>query len=334
MAELIKTDRLTKRFGDILAVDAISLSVEKGQVLGFLGPNGAGKSTMMKMITGFLEPDAGLVRIGSIDMAAHPLEAKKLIGYLPEGAPAYADMTPRSFLRFVAEIRGFDGSAREARVGRAADRTGLDGVMDQNIDTLSKGYKRRVGLAQAILHDPDVLILDEPTDGLDPNQKYQVRSLIAEMAPDKAIIVSTHILEEVEAVCSRAVVIDRGRVVADGTAEELQRRLPYHNAVSIRVPAETIDALKAALSSVEGVETIEDVGQANGIAHVRAIPKQHGLIATDVAAAIRAQSLAVDEMFVERGRLDDVFRQITTSDTPNGLGVNGGASARMEGGHA
>jgi gliding motility-associated transport system ATP-binding protein len=334
MAELIKTDRLTKRFGEILAVDGVSLSVEKGQVLGFLGPNGAGKSTTMKIVTGFLEPDAGLVRIGTFDMSVNPIEAKRHIGYLPEGAPAYADMTPRSFLRFIAEVRGFDGSAREARVATAADRTGLDGVMDQSIETLSKGYKRRVGLAQAILHDPDVLILDEPTDGLDPNQKYQVRALIAEMAPEKAIIVSTHILEEVEAVCSRAVVIDRGRIVADGTAEELQRRLPYHNAVSIRVSAETIDELKAALSMVEGVEKIEDIGRANGVVHIRAIAKQNGQIATEVAAAIRAKSLSVDEMFVERGRLDDVFRQITTSDTAKGFGANGGRQTPVGGGHA
>lgn len=323
MAELIKTDRLTKRFGDILAVDGISLTVAKGEVLGFLGPNGAGKSTTMKMITGFLQPDEGIVRIGELDMAADPLEAKKRIGYLPEGAPAYGDMTPRTFLRFIAEIRGFDGSVREDRVAMSAARTGLDGVMDQQIETLSKGYKRRVGLAQAILHDPAVLILDEPTDGLDPNQKYQVRSLIEEMAPEKAIIVSTHILEEVEAVCTRAVVIDRGHVVADGTAEELQRRLPYHNAVSIKVPAASIAQLKAALAGVASIKTVEDVGQANGVAQVRAIPEGHAQIATDVAAAIRDSSLSVDEMFVERGRLDDVFRQITTSDTKT---VNGGGA--------
>lgn len=323
MAELIKTDRLTKRFGDILAVDGISLTVAKGEVLGFLGPNGAGKSTTMKMITGFLQPDEGIVRIGELDMAADPLEAKKRIGYLPEGAPAYGDMTPRTFLRFIAEIRGFDGSVREDRVAMSVARTGLDGVMDQQIETLSKGYKRRVGLAQAILHDPAVLILDEPTDGLDPNQKYQVRSLIEEMAPEKAIIVSTHILEEVEAVCTRAVVIDRGHVVADGTAEELQRRLPYHNAVSIKVPAASIAQLKAALAGVASIKSVEDVGQANGVAQVRAIPEGHAQIATDVAAAIRDSSLSVDEMFVERGRLDDVFRQITTSDTKT---VNGGGA--------
>lgn len=322
MPELIKTDRLTKQFGDIRAVDGISLSVKKGEVLGFLGPNGAGKSTTMKMITGFLEPDQGVVRICDIDMASRPLEAKRKIGYLPEGAPAYADMTARTFLQFIAEVRGFDGSVREERVRAAASRTGLAGVMDQRIETLSKGYKRRVGLAQAILHDPAVLILDEPTDGLDPNQKHQVRSLIAEMSKEKAIIVSTHILEEVEAVCTRAVVIDRGRIVADGTAEDLQRRLPYHNAISIKLPAASVDSVKEALANLPGVARVEDVGVVNGAAQIRAIPANHGQIATDVAAAIRDRAITVDEMYVERGRLDDVFRQITTSDTkPNGGGA-------------
>jgi len=328
MAELIKTDRLTKQFGDILAVNGISLSVQKGEVLGFLGPNGAGKSTTMKMITGFLKPDAGLVKVAGIDMLADPVEAKKRIGYLPEGAPAYADMTPRTFLGFIGEVRGYDSGERVRRIGRAAERTGLDGVMDQQIETLSKGYKLRVGLAQAILHDPAILILDEPTDGLDPNQKHHVRSLISEMAPEKAIIVSTHILEEVEAVCSRAVVIDRGRVVADGTAEELQRRLPYHNAISIRLPSGRLEDLKSALAGVAAVDRVDVVAQANGVAHVRAIPKDHGVIATDVAGAIRDRSIAVDEMFVERGKLDDVFRQITTSDAKAGRGpMNGGAVA-------
>ena len=324
MAELIKTDRLTKQFGEIRAVDGISLSVKKGEVLGFLGPNGAGKSTTMKMITGFLEPDQGVVRICGIGMADSPLEAKRRIGYLPEGAPAYADMTARSFLHFIAEVRGFDGGVQAERVAAAASRTGLAGVMDQRIETLSKGYKRRVGLAQAILHDPEVLILDEPTDGLDPNQKYQVRSLIAEMAKEKAIIVSTHILEEVEAVCTRAVVIDRGRIVADGTAEELQRRLPYHNAISIKVPAGALEGLKSALSGVTSVASVEEIATVNGTAQVRAIPVGGGQIATDVATAIRDRAITVDEMFVERGRLDDVFRQITTSDTKTS---GGGARA-------
>jgi ABC-2 type transport system ATP-binding protein len=222
---LIEADGLRKRFGSLQAVDGISLAVQRGEVLGFLGPNGAGKSTTMKMLTGFLEADAGSARIAGHDVQAAPVAAKSMLGYLPEGAPAYGDMTPAAFLRFIAEVRGFRGDDIAARVRRAVDRTGLHSVLGQPIETLSKGYKRRVGIAQAILHDPVVLIMDEPTDGLDPNQKHQVRALIREMAKDKAIIVSTHILEEVDAVCTRAVVINKGRIVADGTAASLLARV-------------------------------------------------------------------------------------------------------------
>jgi ABC-2 type transport system ATP-binding protein len=323
MAELIKTDRLTKRFGDIAAVNGISLSVRKGEVLGFLGPNGAGKSTTMKMITGFLEPDSGCVRINGISMASDPIAAKKEIGYLPEGAPAYGDMTPEAFLRFIAEIRGFDGGERDYRVAQAVEKTGLKSVLHQSIETLSKGYKRRVGVAQAILHDPDVLIMDEPTDGLDPNQKHQVRSLIAEMASEKAIVVSTHILEEVEAVCTRAIVIDRGRVVADGTAEDLMRRMPYHNAVALKVASSSADGLMEALRGLAGVARVEEISRANGHVRLRAVPNEQNAIAGDIAALVRDKSIAVDELLVERGRLDEVFREITTSDTgPTGAAGN------------
>jgi len=332
---LIKTERLIKRFGDITAVNGISLNVARGEVLGFLGPNGAGKSTTMKMITGFLEPDEGRVLIGGTDMHARPLEAKRRIGYLPEGAPAYGDMTPRTFLRFVAEIRGFDGSDRDRKVEVAGEKTGLHGVMDQRVETLSKGYKRRVGLAQAILHDPEILILDEPTDGLDPNQKYHVRSLIEEMAADKAIVVSTHILEEVEAVCTRAVIIDRGRVVADGTAEELQKRLPYHNAVTVDVPEAASGPAEAVLKGLANVSGVEEVARVNGHVQFRALASGHREIVAEVASALRDKSITVDQIYVERGRLDDVFREITTHDTHAemragnviGQANNGGAGA-------
>jgi ABC-2 type transport system ATP-binding protein len=226
MAPLIEARRLSKRFGALQAVDGISLSVGAGEVLGFLGPNGAGKSTTMKMLSGFLEPDSGEALISGFDVHRFGREAKTRLGYLPEGAPAYGEMTPLGFLRFIAEVRGFRGDDLTARVDRAIERTALGSVRGQTIDTLSKGYKRRVGIAQAILHDPAALIMDEPTDGLDPNQKHQVRELIRAMARDKAIIVSTHILEEVDAVCTRAVVINQGRIVADGTAADLMRRAP------------------------------------------------------------------------------------------------------------
>ncbi len=216
---MIEVENLVRRFGAFTAVDGVSLSVVKGEVLGFLGPNGAGKSTTMKMITGFLTPTSGRIRIAGVDLEDDALAAKRIIGYLPEGAPAYPDMTPRSFLTFIADVRGLNATERSWRLDKVIDQVNLKGVLDQPIDTLSKGYKRRVGLAQAILHDPPVLILDEPTDGLDPNQKHEVRELIRIMAPEKAIMISTHLLEEVEAVCTRAVIIARGRVVAEGAPD-------------------------------------------------------------------------------------------------------------------
>jgi len=221
---MIEIEGLTKRFGPYLAVSNLSLTVGKGEVLGFLGPNGAGKSTTMKMVTGFLAPTAGRVRVCGHDVETDALAAQTAIGYLPEGAPAYGDMTARQFLLFIAQVRGFRGADAAARVAAAVEKTELEGVLQQPIDTLSKGFKRRVGLAQAILHDPPVLIMDEPTDGLDPNQKHAVRTLIRGMARDKAIIVSTHLLEEVEAICTRAVIIDRGQIVADGTPAQLLAR--------------------------------------------------------------------------------------------------------------
>jgi ABC-2 type transport system ATP-binding protein len=226
MAALLELKALVKRFQTFTAVDGISLEVPAGEVLGFLGPNGAGKSTTMKMATGFLEPDEGAAIICGINVQENPQEARKHLGYLPEGAPAYGEMPVLAFLRFCASMRGLTGEAARAAIDKAVGRTELAGVLEQPIETMSKGFKRRVGLAQAILHEPPVLILDEPTDGLDPNQKHQVRQLIKDMAKDRAIVISTHILEEVDAVCTRAVIIDRGRIVADGTADELRKLGP------------------------------------------------------------------------------------------------------------
>lgn len=314
MTALIEAEGLAKSFGTLRAVDGITLNVTRGEVLGFLGPNGAGKSTTMRLITGFLEPDAGRARIAGFDVLESPKEARKRLGYLPEGAPLYGEMTPKGLLGFVAELRGLRGGAIAQAVGAAVEKTGLGPVFEQTIETLSKGYKRRVGIAQAILNDPEVLIMDEPTDGLDPNQKHQVRQLITEMAKEKAIIVSTHILEEVEAVCTRAVVINKGRIVADGTADDLMRRVPYHGAVAVRVAADKVDALKAALATLDGVDRVETISGADGHLLVRAMPKNGVGIVTDVASVIRQKALVVEEIFVERGKLDDVFRQITTSD--------------------
>ncbi len=220
MTELIEIEGLTKRFGAFTAVDDVGFADPRGQVLGFLGPNGAGKSTTMKMVAGFVTPTAGTARICGHDILKAPVAAKRVLGFLPEGAPTYPEMTVTGFLRFCARIR----RVGEAEVQRAMELTQLGEVRLQPIETLSKGFKRRVGLAQALLHDPPVLVLDEPTDGLDPNQKHEVRALIRGMAAEKAIVISTHILEEVDAICTRAIVIARGRIVADDTPAGLAAR--------------------------------------------------------------------------------------------------------------
>jgi len=222
LAALIEIERLTKRFGAFTAVDDVSFTVNRGEVVGFLGPNGAGKSTTMKMLAGFVTPSAGTARICGQDVIEAPVAAKRALGYLPEGAPTYPEMTVTGFLAFIARIRGFSGAEANERMARAMAMTQLEGVRLQPIETLSKGFKRRVGLAQALLHDPPVLVLDEPTDGLDPNQKHEVRELIRRMAPEKAIVISTHILEEVDAVCTRAIIIARGKVLADATPKQLE----------------------------------------------------------------------------------------------------------------
>lgn len=228
---LIEIEHLTKRFGTFIAVDDVSFSVARGEVLGFLGPNGAGKSTTMRMLAGFMTPSSGTARICGEDVMERPVAAKRHLGFLPEGAPTYPEMTVEGFLRFCGRVRGYGGSELSDRVAHAMGLTTLAGVRLQPVETLSKGFKRRVGLASALLHDPPVLVLDEPTDGLDPNQKHEVRTLIQQMAPQKAIVISTHILEEVAAVCTRAVIIARGRVVADETPAQLAARGPSMDAV-------------------------------------------------------------------------------------------------------
>ncbi|MAY75040.1 MAG: ABC transporter ATP-binding protein [Phycisphaerae bacterium] len=313
---MIETSKLKKIFGPIRAVDGIDLKVEKGEVLGFLGPNGAGKSTTMKMLTGFLRPSGGKARVGGHDVVAHPLDVQRVIGYLPEGAPAYPDMTPVGFLKFVASVRGMSAAATKSAIERVEDLAQLRGVMRQPIETLSKGYKRRVGLAQALLHDPDILILDEPTDGLDPNQKHEVRELIRSMAGRKCVILSTHILEEVEAVCTRAVVIARGKLLADGTPGDLRSRAPGHNAVRIRVSG-AIDGLMETLRSVQGVADVErlsgseDAAGATMVCRVRPINGRQ--VAPEVGRVVRERGLTLDEFTVEQGKLDEVFRDITTT---------------------
>jgi len=315
---MIVIDGLTKQFGPFTAVDRIGFTVEKGEVLGFLGPNGAGKSTTMKMITGFLAPSAGSARVCGHDIVTDTLAAQRTIGYLPEGAPAYGDMTPRGFLRFIARVRRLSGAEAEKAIDRAVEATELGGVLEQPIDTLSKGFRRRVGLAQSILHDPPVLIMDEPTDGLDPNQKFEVRKLIARMSAEKAIVISTHILEEVDAICTRALIIDRGRVVADGTPAALMARSRYHNAVSLTLSGQTTVQMAEKLKALNGISSIEIAprGAETTFTLFPVSARESDVLLIDAVARLaRDENWPVRALYGEPGRLDEVFRRLTRSDT-------------------
>ena len=314
MTTMVAIKGLSKRFGHLLAVNNIDLSVSRGEVLGFLGPNGSGKSTTMKMITGFLTPSAGTVEVCGVDVLSNPIQAQRHIGYLPEGAPAYADMTPNAYLRFIAEVRQLSGDNRRIAIARAVELTHLGRVLHQPIDTLSKGYKRRVGLAQALLHDPDVLILDEPTDGLDPNQKHEVRNLIRDMSDEKAIIVSTHILEEVEALCTRALIISAGQVVADGTPDDLERRSRYYNAVSVSIRPDDVETVRTGLEDLAGVAAVEDGKAGPEGATLVALPESGNDLLPNIARLIRENDWKTGDVRRERGHLDEVFRSITTGE--------------------
>lgn len=304
---MIEINNLTKNFDQFTAIDDLTFTVKEGEVLGFLGPNGAGKSTTMKLITGFLSASHGSVSIDGFDISKNPIEAKSLMGYLPEGAPSYGDMTTLEFLNFVAQIRGYIGEEILLRVQRVLDEVELNSVSQQTIDTLSKGFKRRVGLAQAIMHDPKVLILDEPTDGLDPNQKHHVRELIKNLARDKIVIISTHILEEVTAVCSRAIIIAQGRIVADGTPAELESRSKYHHAVSVRL-SENYD-LAADLTGIAEVGDVEKDSEDDMI--FRILTSGSKSIFSQVSEIAQARHWPVTEFHVSRGQLEDVFRTVT-----------------------
>jgi ABC-2 type transport system ATP-binding protein len=315
---MIKVENLVKTFGTKRAVNGISFSVERGEVLGFLGPNGAGKSTSMRMITGFIPPTAGRVAVGGHDMLEHPIPAKRLIGYLPENAPAYTDMTVLGFLNFAAELRGFSGGERQKAVHRAIEICFLDSVVHQSVDTLSKGYRHRTCFAQSIIHDPPVLILDEPTDGLDPNQKHEVRQLIKRMGEKKAIVFSTHILEEVDAACTRAIIIDRGKIVANGTPQELRAKSDIAGSVSLRVLGVTGDLVKVKLSDVPKARKAAIVKEEPGAVWARVYPQpsaRNGELARSVGELARREGWQIEELHTEEGRLDEVFRAITLPDT-------------------
>jgi ABC-2 type transport system ATP-binding protein len=315
---MIKVHNLTKAFGPKRAVNNVSFAVEKGEVLGFLGPNGAGKSTTMRMITGFMPPTDGRIEVGGFDMVENPIPAKKLIGYLPENAPAYSDMTVHGFLNFAAELRGLRGEDKKKAVHRAVEMCFLESVLHQSIDTLSKGYRHRTCFAQSIIHDPPILILDEPTDGLDPNQKHEVRTLIKRMGANKAIIFSTHILEEVDAACTRAIIIDRGQIVANGTPQELRCRSDVAGAVSLRVvgvPAGALTQKLAQLPTARRTAVVEETARA---VTARVFPQpqcRNGELAQSLSELALREGWRLEELHTEEGRLDEVFRRITLPDT-------------------
>lgn len=313
---MIQVENLRKEFGTKIAVDGVSFSVEKGEVLGFLGPNGAGKSTSMRMVTGYFRPTAGSIKIGGVDMLENPEEAKRSIGYLPENAPLYSDMTVASFLGFCAELRGLHGAARSKAIDRVLETCFLEGVRNQSVDTLSKGYKHRTCFAQSIIHDPDVLILDEPTDGLDPNQKHEVRNLIKRMGQNKAIVFSTHILEEVEAACSRAIIIDRGKVVADGTPAELKQR--GNAAVRVGIRGGAGSGIRAEIEKINGVHQIEPGVSSDDQFTGRVLVakgRKMAEIAREIASLAAGKGWQLEELHQDEGKLDEVFRSITRSDT-------------------
>jgi ABC-2 type transport system ATP-binding protein len=313
MDRMLQIEGLTKQFGSFTAVDNISFSVNRGEVLGFLGPNGAGKTTAMRMVSGFLTPTSGTAYVGGYDVTTAPLEVKRRIGYLPEGAPLYEDMTPSELLAFISDVRGLSGAVKREAISTAASRINIEHVMHQAIGTLSKGYKRRVGIAQAILHDPEILILDEPTDGLDPNQKHEVRKLINEMAKDKVIVISTHLLDEVDTVCSRAIVIAQGKIVADGTPADLESRSELHNAVTLRLAASQSDKAKGTIEAVAGIDRVDQLAADGDFVNFTAYPKSGQIVIDEVSAALKTAEIDVQEIRAERGRLDEVFRRLTTA---------------------
>ncbi len=311
MATMIETIGLGRYFGEIKAVDGITFSVSRGEVLGFLGPNGAGKSTTMKMLTCFLTPSFGEARVGGHDIVSDSREVRKLVGYLPENAPLYGDMEVRELLEFVSEVRGIEADLRRKAVDRAVELTSLGEVVHQRIETLSKGFKRRVGLAQALIHDPEILILDEPTDGLDPNQKHEVRQLIRSMAQEKCILLSTHILEEVDEVCTRVVIIAQGKIVADELPDKLRKRSTSAGAVYLTL-TDAPPSAQAELEQLDGVGKVEAV--ARPLAHAAAFviyPQSQDSILLPVMSLAQRSSWKVTDLHIESGKLDEVFRAIT-----------------------
>lgn len=311
---MITLENVTRKFGSFTAVDHLSLTVSKGEVLGFLGPNGAGKTTTMRMISGFLMPSSGKITVCGKDVVENPVGVKRHIGYMPEVASSYNDMTVLSFLNFIAQARGLTGSLAEKSVARVIDTISLSNVLYQPIDTLSKGYKRRVGFAQALVHNPDVLILDEPTEGLDPNQKREIRFLIRRLRENKAIIISTHVLEEVEAMCSRAVIIDRGKIVLDGTPRSLLDLSEAHHKLFVLVPDYQKERAQTIFNEISQI-SLMNVEQESKSAFLFTLrPEGRESVTADIVEALRRQDIKILDLYVEKGRLEEVFYAFTSAD--------------------
>ena len=313
-SKLIDASNLKKSFGDFVAVDNIDLTVSRGEVVGFLGPNGAGKSTTMKMLTGFLEPDSGKILINNIDLKSHPLPAKQLIGYLPEGAPSYSDMIVSDFLSFVGKMRGIsDKITLKNRLEEMANQINLKDVWDRQIETLSKGFKRRVGIAQALIHDPDILILDEPTDGLDPNQKHEMRNLIKTISKNKAIVISTHILEEVEAVCSRAVIIANGKLLANEKPKNLGKNLEDKNVLCVIVSSKLNSLISKKIKTDLKNENIKFESEDKLSTKILIQGDEKNLDLNKIITQLKKNKLNIVEAFIIKPSLDEIFRKITQS---------------------
>jgi len=313
-SKLIDASNLKKSFGDFVAVDNIDLTVSRGEVVGFLGPNGAGKSTTMKMLTGFLEPDSGKILINNIDLKSHPLPAKQLIGYLPEGAPSYSDMIVSDFLSFVGKMRGIsDKITLKNRLEEMANQINLKDVWDRQIETLSKGFKRRVGIAQALIHDPDILILDEPTDGLDPNQKHEMRNLIKTISKNKAIVISTHILEEVEAVCSRAVIIANGKLLANEKPKNLGKNLEDKNVLCVIVSSKLNSLISKKIKTDLKNENIKFESEDKLSTKILIQGDEKNLDLNKIITQLKKNKLNIVEASIIKPSLDEIFRKITQS---------------------
>jgi len=310
--KLIDAKNLKKSFGEFTAVDNIDLNVQRGEVVGFLGPNGAGKSTTMKMLTGFLEPDSGDILINNIDLKSEPLKAKEFIGYLPEGAPSYSDMEVSEFLSFIGKMRGINNNQLlNARLDEMANQINLKEVWNKPIETLSKGFKRRVGIAQALIHDPDILILDEPTDGLDPNQKHEMRNLIKTISSNKAIVISTHILEEVEAVCSRVIIIANGKLLANETPESLGNNLMQNNILSITTTSKINNATLKNIKSTLNYSNIKLEPLSKTSSKILINGKDKTIDLNQIVTQLKKHKITVTEAGLLKPNLDEIFRKIT-----------------------